>query len=542
MPELVFYRSGTEVIRVALTRQRVIIGREDTSDIVLPDPDVSPQQVALHLNGTRCVVEDLSGQGTRVANKLTKHGELPDGEVLELGPWRAIYLRRSASRGQAPNSRPTDVKALESLREKLPPAQVRVKQGPNELLFEVGEDSFTVGTAASNTVVLKERFISSKHLEVTRLETGFRVRDLNSTNGTYAGAYRVHDLEVPLNTVLRVGELELIFEAVPGAGGEPGFHGLVGNEPAMRQLVGLIQQVAKSSAAVMVLGESGTGKELAARAVHACSPRVGGPFIALSCADLARGVTESELFGHEKGAFTGAEVQRKGAFEEADGGTLFLDEVGELPLDLQTKLLRVLERGEVKRVGASRPVRVDVRVVAATNRDLPAEVREGRFREDLYYRLCGVPVVLPPLRNRRGDIRLLAEHFVREFSPSDVELKLTVAALAALEQHPWPGNVRELRNAVFQAVLLRKGSKIDVGDLAFEPKLQRAPKSLEDPDLDLPEGVTLEQWVQRFERRIVETELRKCNYHKDKAAKRLGIARSSLFKRLKDWGMSQREE
>ena len=232
----------------------------------------------------------------------------------------------------------------------------------------------------------------------------------------------------------------------------------------------LIERVAPSSAAVTILGESGTGKELVARAIHARSPRAERPSSRSTARRSRKELIESELFGHEKGAFTGAVGARKGAFEEADGGTLFLDEIGELPLDLQAKLLRALESGEIKRVGASRPTHVDVRVVAATNRDLLASAREGTFREDLYYRLCVVPLTLPPLRDRRGDIAALAEHFVRTVLAARADACGSRPRRSArLQTHPWPGNVRELRNVVHRALLLRRGTLIDEADSPFDP-------------------------------------------------------------------------
>jgi transcriptional regulator with GAF, ATPase, and Fis domain len=217
--------------------------------------------------------------------------------------------------------------------------------------------------------------------------------------------------------------------------------------------------VAPSTATVLILGESGTGKELVARALHDGSTRAMQPFVPINCAALSPALIESELFGHEKGAFTGAESRSQGAFEAADGGTLFLDEVGELPLELQAKLLRVLENGELKRVGSSRPFQVDVRMVAATNRDLLNEARRGRFRMDLYYRLSIVPLALPPLRERRKDIRQLAEHFLGVYTPRGQTVKFTPAALTRLQLHSWPGNVRELRNVVCRALLMRQSQK-----------------------------------------------------------------------------------
>jgi DNA-binding NtrC family response regulator len=544
MPELVFYRRGEEVLRVGLERQRLVLGRGEDCDVVIPDPHVSRQQVALLLDGARCLLEDLSGQGTEVAGKPMRQGELPDGADLKLGQWRAVFRQRGTAGAAAPTrtGRRTDVQSREALEEGLPPAQLRIKQGPTELLYPIDTDSFTVGKAPGNAVVVQDRFISSQHLHVTRRESGFHVRDLNSTNGTYVGGLRLFEAEVPLNTVLRIGEVELLFERVPQGPREPPFHGLVGNDPAMRQLVELLQRVAPSNAIVTLLGESGTGKELVARALHEASPRAGQPFVPINCGALSPAVIESELFGHEKGAFTGADTRRRGAFEEAHGGTLFLDEVGELPLELQAKLLRVLDSGEVKPVGASRPFHVDVRVVAATHRELRAWAREGRFREDLYYRLGAMPLVLPPLRSRRSDIRGLAEHFLRLYAPQGQTVKLTAAALDKLQQHPWPGNVRELRNVVCRAMLVRKGPKLDAGDLTFEEPSYRAPQDTEGPPLELPEGVTLEQMMQRLERQLVESALRRCGYHKDRAAKVLGMARSSLFRRLREWGVGEGEE
>ncbi|WP_224367520.1 sigma 54-interacting transcriptional regulator [Hyalangium versicolor] len=216
--------------------------------------------------------------------------------------------------------------------------------------------------------------------------------------------------------------------------------------------------------------------------------------------------------------------------------------MGELPLELQAKLLRVLESGEVKPVGANRPFHVNVRVVAATNRELVLWARQGKFREDLYYRLSVMPLVLPPLRSRRRDIRLLAEHFVRAHAPHGLAPKFTPAALGKLQQHSWPGNIRELRNVVCRALLVRQGPRLDESAITFEQEFHRASEDAGPPQLELPEGVTLEQMMQPVERQLIESTLRRCHFHKDRAAKELGLARSSLFKRLKEWGLGQGEE
>jgi DNA-binding NtrC family response regulator len=279
-----------------------------------------------------------------------------------------------------------------------------------------------------------------------------------------------------------------------------------------------------------------------ARTLHDLSPRSKGPFVAVNCAAIPETLLESEIFGHEKGAFTGAIGAHKGAFEEADGGTLFLDEIGELPADLQAKLLRALESGEIKRVGASRPGHVDVRVVAATNRDLLAASRSGQFRDDLYYRLCVVPLTLPPLRNRRGDVPALAEHLLAQFSPRGQTVRFTPAAIARLENHPWPGNVRELRNVVHRALLLRRGPAIDEADLAFDPDPSPRLRNGSSVVGQYIPGRKLEELLELAEREIVESALRQFNNNRERVARELGVARSTLFKRLKDWGMTRQDE
>ncbi|RKG85586.1 sigma 54-interacting transcriptional regulator [Corallococcus terminator] len=541
MPELVFFRRGEEVLRVAVDRARLVLGRGDSSDVAIPDPEVSRQQVALLWDGQQCRVEDLSGKGTKVAGKLVDKGDLADGADVELGQWRAVFRKHGASEDA---DTATDVGNATAVQgrdaQRWQAAQVRVKQGTTETVHRLTGDSFTVGKDAGCDLVLQDRFISGKHLKVTRQDGVFHVVDLRSTNGTWLGPVRLFEAEVTLPTSLRVGEAELILETVPATKKEAqSFHGILGSDASVRQLTDLIQRVAPSTAAVTILGESGTGKELVANALHACSPRSNRPLIPVNCAAISKELIESELFGHEKGAFTGSVGARKGAFEEADGGTLFLDEIGELPLDLQAKLLRALESGEIKRVGASRPMHVDVRVVAATNRDLLAASREGRFREDLYYRLCVVPLHLPPLRNRRGDVVGLAEHFVKAFAPRGQTVRLTQPALDRLQQHAWPGNIRELRNVVHRALLLRKGPSIDAGDLSFDQEVNRE-TGITVPEL--PPGMTLEQMLEKLERQIIETALRRFNNNRERVARELGLARSTLFKRLKDWGMTKQDE
>jgi DNA-binding NtrC family response regulator len=285
---------------------------------------------------------------------------------------------------------------------------------------------------------------------------------------------------------------------------------------------------------VIVFGETGTGKELVARAIHSRSPRIKGPFIPINCAAISKEIMESEIFGHEKGAFTGATALRKGAFEEAHEGTLFLDEVGELPIDLQAKLLRALELGEVRRVGATKSMNVDVRVVAATNRDLLAETKEGRFREDLYYRLCVIPVHVPPLRQRKADILPVADHFVRVFSPPGAPVTLSETARSRLLSHRWPGNIRELKNVVHRALLLRRGPSIEAEDIAFEEVGifgGSVKKTVSEDDVLYLPGKTMKD----VEREVLEKSLRRNSGNREATAEELKVARSTVFARIKEF-------
>jgi len=542
MPELVFFRRGEEVLRFALDRPRVVLGRGEKSDVVIPDPSVSRQHAALCFDGQRVTLEDLSGKGTVVSGIATRQAVLSDGSDLALGQWRAVYRDRS---GEV-NRENTRVTGTQTLRQPIDPAaqtarpaQLRIRQGQSETVHSLKSESITVGLDPANDLVVNDKLVSSRHLRIARREGLFHIVDRHSTNGTYLGNVRVYEIEAPLFTTLRIGEAQLTIEPVHAPRKDRAFHGIIGEHPSVRQVAELVDRVAPSSAAVAIFGESGTGKELVARAVHARSRRSDKAFVPVNCAAISKELIESELFGHEKGSFTGATHARRGAFEEADGGTLFLDEIGELSADLQAKFLRALESGEIKRVGASRPIHVDARIVTASNRDLLAAARENKFREDLYYRLCVIPLHLPPLRNRSGDVLMLAEHFLHLFSPRGDSIRLSAAAMERLQTHLWPGNIRELRNVIHRALLLRKGPMIEASDLAFDQEIN---KEIGIAVPELPPGMTLEQMLEKLERQIVESALRRYHNNRERVARELGVARSTLFKRLKDWGLTRQEE
>jgi transcriptional regulator with PAS, ATPase and Fis domain len=312
-------------------------------------------------------------------------------------------------------------------------------------------------------------------------------------------------------------------------GGRVGFETLVAEAPEMRAALRLATQVAVTDATVLILGESGTGKELIARAIHAGSARRDGPFVKVDCTALPEGLLESELFGHEKGAFTDASAEKPGRFELAHGGTLFLDEVGELPQSLQAKLLRVLQERAFERVGGTRTISVDVRILAATNRDLAKALKGGQFREDLYYRLNVVPILVPPLRRRPEDILPLAAHFLQRFGAryGKVVPGLSPEAAALLRRYSWPGNVRELEHAIERAVILWERGVIRPEELAVD-LMAVASDGLPDQEL-----MTLEELEREYIRRV----LRRVRGHKSRAARILGINRKTLLEKRKRYGL-----
>jgi DNA-binding NtrC family response regulator len=316
-----------------------------------------------------------------------------------------------------------------------------------------------------------------------------------------------------------------------------GFENLIGTGSAMRQVFATLQKVAETDLTVLVRGESGTGKELVAQALHQRSPRRQRPFVAVNCAAISSELVESELFGHEKGAFTGADARRQGRFESADGGTIFLDEIGDMPAPTQAKVLRVLQERSFERVGSAKPIQVDVRVVAATHRHLEEEVRRGRFREDLYYRLRVVEIELPPLRERREDVPALAQRFLERVTERlGLEKKrLGESALAKLARHAWPGNVRELQNAIEQAAVLAPGPVIEEADLRLAGGSAEPPPP--EDAAGVPFGEAKRRAVERFERAYLLAALRRSGGNVSRTAESVGMVRQSLQQKIREHGL-----
>jgi transcriptional regulator with GAF, ATPase, and Fis domain len=404
--------------------------------------------------------------------------------------------------------------------------EVIVTSGPDQgVRITSQSDELSIGTAEGNDLRLTDPAVSRHHCVLHAEERGLVLLDLGSRNGTYVDDVEIVSGYLKSGARLRIGHSTLQIQILdreleqPIAIGDR-FGPLVGASAAMRKMYPLVEQCAASNATILIVGETGTGKELIAEAIHERSRRARGPFVVIDCSALSHELAESELFGHERGAFTGADVQRIGAFESADGGTIFLDEIGELPIDLQPLLLRVLEARTIRRVGSTEQRAVDVRVVAASHRDLRTLVNDKRFRADLFYRLNVVRIAVPPLRERTGDIELLAAEFWRTFRPDTAP---PPALLAHLAGQSWPGNVRELRNAVERAALL-----------GWQPERPSGPHEI------LTYQQAKERAVWDWERRWVERLLASHGGNLSRAARATKMGRSHLRELARRHGVPTR--
>jgi transcriptional regulator with GAF, ATPase, and Fis domain len=417
-------------------------------------------------------------------------------------------------------------------------ARLVVVEGPDRgLEHDIGAQAVTVGTAPECDLVLGDPSVSRRHFEIAPSEDGFRMRDFESTNGTRVRGVRIAEALLAADEEIAVGDSRIQLVLLQGRHELPlshrsSFGALAGRSAVMRQLFATLSRVAPTGLTVLLEGESGTGKDLAAEMIHQASDRGGRPLVVVDCAAIQPNLMESELFGHVRGAFTGADHDRPGAFEVAQGGTVFLDEVGELPLSLQPKLLRVLERLEVRRVGDVRYRRVDTRLVAATNRNLDGEVAAGRFREDLYFRVAVVRIRMPALRDHPEDIGALARRFVQKLRPDlDPVEVISDDVLSMLISHRWPGNVRELHNVVSR-LLVFPGRTEEV----FDGVAGGGPQ----PDLlGLPFHLARGRWNDHFERTYLANVLDRCAGVVTRAAERAEIPRQTFHRLMKKHGLTR---
>jgi len=540
------------------------VGRASNCDLCIPQSKLDDLAFVLRRDGPRLSLHNRSDVGCAVMAgnvRRTINGtlRLADGDELLLGDNLVATVRfhgRShASSHKSPvptktlNPSPTSNCDSERLECVLRVASDGKTSGP------VNERGITIGSDPSCDLhISADRYISRFHALVFRHAEGFSIRDLGSHNGTKLGNSKVTEAALKLGEIACLGKTEVLLcikdknvslsseqpptteDYPPFTNGDHNVPQLIGTSAALGLVRQSIKRFSSNGAPVLLTGETGVGKEVVARHLHAYSPRQTKRFLAINCGGLRPELCHSLLFGHEKGAFTGANSRHIGAFEAASSGTLFLDEVGELPPDVQPLLLRALEEGEVQRLGSTTPTKVNVRLVAATNRDLVTAVQQGRFRDDLFHRLHVLPIHIPPLRARTEDIRDLCHYFLDNQATQDKNTSpaLTVAALAHLKKHAWPGNIRELRNTLIRAMLLRGDEHIiDVNDIVFTPVLGDLTNADANPDRINSESRALSD----IEREAIEFELLRCEGNRKEAAAALGISRSTLYRKLEEYGI-----
>jgi DNA-binding NtrC family response regulator len=435
--------------------------------------------------------------------------------------------------------------------------QLKVIAGPDkDKKIDLERKPLRIGKKEDNDFVLADNTVSRYHLAIEQRGDSFVLKDLDSTNGTSINGMRIKEAYLSPGDVISLGNTQIEFVAFdekiqiePST--KTAFGEMVGKSRKMRQIFGILEKIAPTLATVIIEGETGTGKELVARAIHTHSLRKEKPFVVFDCSAVAPNLIESELFGHEKGSFTGAIRDRKGAFEAANAGTMFLDEIGELTLDLQPKLLRALEQREIRKVGANESTRVDVRVVCATNRDLRQEADAGRFRQDLYYRLSVVKIHLPPLRDRPEDIPLILEKFLSEGKFNrlpDGALKVTRIeddALKILQRYQWPGNVRELANIIERTASMVDGHVINSSHLSYvfqEIEQSVEPTDRMSVDTSLPFKEAKQKIVESFEKEYLEDLLRRNNFNVSKASREAKIDRKHLRNLLKKYDIAAEDD
>ncbi|MBN1282787.1 MAG: sigma 54-interacting transcriptional regulator [Proteobacteria bacterium] len=529
MLEIALHRAGRMLLREPIGTEPITVGRASENTIRLMDPDISREHCRIEWRDGALIVKDLSTNGMLVNGERVSQAQVDAGDRIAVGPWNlvieatvdAIPVRTLAAEPHA-----TRVLAFDPASKKLTTQRVdMVVRTPDQapLKKRVSKSEILIGHHASCDVAVADPYVSRRHCKLVIDGERVKLIDLASTNGVFVGETRVAQAAMERHGSFRVGRSEVHYrlsseseELAPSESDRLGE--MVGRSRAMREVFALIRRVAPSDAPVLITGESGTGKELAARELHRLSLRRQGPFVAINCGALPAGIIEAQLFGHEKGAFTGAVERMPGLIEQAKGGTLFLDEIGEMDAALQTRLLRVLEDKKVRRIGAQAEIDADFRLVAATNRDLRRMAKDGRFREDLLYRIYVVPIEIPSLRERPDDIEHLASHFLARLAKDGRAPALSAGAMKAVRGHPWPGNARELRNAMERTLLLSIRDVIEPRDLflSFIGTKGGQPGGLREQERS----------------HLIEV-IAECKGNISRSARRLGIARTSLQAKIR---------
>ena len=543
MGHLVFRRRGLFLMLVELGLEPLTVGR-DGAEVAVDAPGCAPVQAAVSLEGQSCRLVDRSGERTRVNGKAVEEALIGEGAVIAFGDCEATFLlslpwsccRGKARRARRPRSSTYNVPCRASCAwsRRFPATRARAARSRSRASSPIGS------AVAVEDLRLDSDKVSARHARLSRQGMLLMLHDLKSTNGTWVEAGRVYELALKLGARFQAGPYDVWAEEPPARGHAPQpvikeqwlGKGMVSVDPAMHKVFAEVRRLAPLTIPVRIDGETGTGKELIARALHEQSNRASGPWVTQNCASLDGDTLELKLFGHVKGAYTGAISSHLGKFQMADGGTLFLDEVAEMPPEAQRKLLRVLETSEVEPLGSDHCVRVDVRIVVASHRHLPLEVAEGRFREDLFYRLAGMVVELPPLRLRPRDVMPIWRYLLEKHCPRDAP-KTSPAAAEKLMAHPWPGNVRELGWVLECTLSHALGEQvIEPEHIVFVevPRAGRAPGNLID---------TLGKTYEQIERAVFEAAIRAAKGNRSEAARQLDLHRQTLIKKLKDYGLER---
>jgi len=522
--------------RYTLLDREVRIGRNRDNHIVLPHPEVSRYQARIEKDSRGYRAFSQNAHDLDINERPSEGSLLKDGDILQMGIYRLVF------EAEDPVDAPTTI-TWESTLDLQPSGTALTPRGKYDLVvlegpekgkrLSISEGLVKVGRHPEADLSLSDKAVSKSHLEIELGTTGLHLRDVGSTNGTYVDGQKVQSLVLQVGSEIQIGQtiLKVFIEEGLAPAALPALGRLIGRSDKMEAVYQLIRKGARQDISIVIQGETGTGKELVAKEIHRLSPRAKGPFLTVDCGTIPKNLIESELFGHEKGAFTGAATQRKGAFELANGGTIFLDEIGELPLDMQPKLLRVLEEKHFKRIGGSEHLQSDFRVIAASNRSLDEEVRAGRFRRDLLFRLYILPIPLPPLRERKEDIPLLVEYFLQ-----GKEVLVPPSVLEKLKTYPWPGNVRELRNVMERGLVVMEGSMLQESDLLFlKGALEQAQQKLSawNAENTLRQPRSLEA----AEKQVICRALESAQGDKRRAASVLGIALSTLYDKIKRYSL-----
>ncbi len=525
-----------------LSKDEIKIGRAKWNDIILTDPTVSRVHAVVVCDKGKLTILDKSSGGTFINNEKVSRKKLNIDDRITIGPYsifpREYKEEKEDSELETIRHETTLVVPLADDQSKksflLQHASLIFIKGSEEgRQFQIDKEKIAFGKHKDNNLVLNDKFVSRHHGEIYFRNGEFFIRDLGSKNGTFVNGKRIHGTVLRPGSRIEIGKTCIDFmlsedSSISLDRKEHSLGEIVGKSQKIQTLYTLCKKAASCDATVLISGETGTGKELIAKTIHSLSSRSKEHFVTIDCGSIPRELIESELFGHEKGAFTGAQNQRKGAFERGHKGTVFLDEIGELPKEMQPKLLRILEERKFKRVGGDTHIPTDIRVLAATNRELNVEVTKGNFREDLFFRLYVIPISLPTLRERKEDIPLLANHFIKKnplCSEKGSQPTISDEALKKMADYSWPGNVRELRNVIDRAIVNSDRHHINSEDIQFVPAIKGNEKSFTSSKTSLDE----------IEKQTIIKALEAQGGNKKATAKVLGIAYSTMCEKVKKY-------